>query len=288
MLAVHLLLLASAGATPAVAASDAPPWSRLELVAKKLVLKAQEKVEAEMLSPQAVQERLQEYAEHRGADPHGETMAITTVTTFLGRSSRIETLLRPDLEGLQRCLVESGERARFKTYRFGPEEVVAHRGEPAGAPERSLPADQWSRTSETRIPVEARRADEVLTDAIALLVAPARLSRERLRSGVSFRVFSGSDEQRVSLRETGVEQHTVDYTLGDGSRIHGPRPLRIFEITPQPTRDGADAFELLGMEGPLVVRVDYEHLVPVEIEGRMPVLGTIVIRLEQAVLGGSG
>lgn len=272
--------IAFSALVPNVAA--ALPWTSLEYQAKKLFLKARVTIEAELVPPERAKEGLLSAPDHTGLMPTAEqaVVSISTQTKFLERTSDITTLLQaPALSGLQRHLLETGSRNRFKTYRFGATAVRASRGEPADAHEATLPPDQWTSRSTELIELGSARG---ATDPIALLVAASTRPLDELRDGISFSVFSGNEVQQVELVATGAEQKTVDYAIRGAHPLIAPRVLHVLEI--RAVTDGAEEFEMLGLEGNLIVRVDSEHRVPVEIEGKMPVLGTVVIRLRQATL----
>lgn len=275
-----LALFAYAALVPS--SLSALPWTKLEFQAKKLFLKARVEISAEMLTAQQANERLRAFQGHSPLLAAGErpVFAISTSTKFLDRTSDITALLQhPGLEGLQRHLLETGSRNRFKTYRFGESSVLASRGEPATADESALEPEQWTDTSRAEISLGDGR---LATDPIALLVAASTLPLQELREGVSFDVFSGNEVQQVELIATGAEQQTVDFAIRGAHPVITPRVLHVLEI--RADENGGEQFEMLGLEGNLIVRIDSEYRIPVEIEGKMPILGTVVIRLRQATL----
>jgi len=103
--------------------------------------------------------------------------------------------------------------------------------------------------------------------------------------------FSRRRVSRVVAEVIGTRALTVDFTEKDAAgerrrqgevkairlRVHGA------PLTPS-TGDEEDEFELLGLRGDLDIALDPQTRAPLELRGRVKVVGPLTVRLRRAVL----
>ncbi|HVS15911.1 MAG TPA: hypothetical protein VMV46_18465 [Thermoanaerobaculia bacterium] len=273
-------------ASPYAVAPDVS-WRRLAFRASKLLVSAHAEVALEWRQAREVAPELAETDQGAPLAPAGERVAHLTVTSnLLGRSSSTQVWLDPlDLRVLQRRQLEEGKRERLKLYRFGRSGIYSRRVRPSHG-ERGQPLQRWTDVQEG---FEAHQEATPVSDPSALFYWLSAIEPESLREGRTLVVYSKSLLNPVEVRYLGVEEIRVDYRLygvadpeGNAIDVSGRVPALRFSLTPG--AGGADELELLGLEGDLELHVDAEHRVPVQVSGRVPPVGKVVARLQEAWL----
>jgi hypothetical protein len=284
--AAHPATPGSAVTSPGALASDVS-WRRLVFRASKLLVTAHAEVALEWRDAEAVAAELAATDQAAPLAPAGERVAHLSVTSsLLGRSSNTQVWLDPlDLRVLQRRQLDEGKRERLKLYRFGQRGIYSRRVRPRDG-ERGQPHQRWTDVQEELEPLED---GATVSDPSALFYWLSAIDPETLRDGRTLLVYSKSLLNPVRARYLGVEELRVDYRLygaadpeGNAIEVSGRVPALRFSLTPG--AGGRDELELLGLEGDLELYVDAVRRVPVQVSGRVPPVGRVVARLQEAWL----
>ncbi len=289
------LLLALGGclvATQAIATGPRPGrvwWQSLEFRASKLMVTATAEV---TLSEVADDERSQLLLDTlllegtaRTAEPR--VLRLEIESKLLGRTSLGTLWLRADdASALRRVQLETRRgRERQKTYRFGRREVTTVRLTPADPSEAQGPPESWSQRSDESIPLPSDLTGGVI-DPTALLYAVSAFPPESFREGLRFLTYAGNAVQEVEVRWTGTETVTTAYeiegaTPGGGDRRRQVEAM-VYSAAARALPGSEQQLELLGLKGDLDLIIEVGTLVPLEIRGRLPPVGRVVVRLEKA------
>ncbi len=183
---------------------------------------------------------------------------------------RISLSARPGGHLLQRDRFSEGSSRRRKQWLYGLNSITRERLEPDANGE-------WQLTSRRKIDYpEGRRQ---VTDALLLLAL-----LEPAGAAQTFVVNTDLNLYRVTATPAGEDLIEVEPGLGGvASRHRDTDLLRIEAELLQPAQDRPD-FTLLGLSGELLVAFDRASGLPVQVRGRAPRLGYVVLTLKSAEL----
>ena len=266
-------------------------WRELHFHAHKLIFTAEVRVRAELVAAATTAAELAVVEGHAGVPPGGEQVVrLELESSMLGRHSSNTALLEPDTAAaLQSASRESGRRARFKLQRFTGDGLAITRGRPAEGEEK-LPEARWSKRSfEFRLFAPVERDAAPVSDSLALFWVLATAPLER--PGDAWRLHLVSDGRllRVTVKAVAQVQRTLDFDERRGAvKRHVEATIRALELTidaapVDPAGAGGD-LEFLGMKGSVRIVLDPERRVPLEVSGRVPGAGTVVVRLHDVTL----
>lgn len=274
-----------AAAWPVGAAGSEPPWQRLEFRARKLFLSADAAVEFQAAAA------LPAARCRSGSSLPAAAARIRIESAMLGRRSVSSLWFDPEsLVAHVRVQEERGSRNRYKRYTFCEERVEAERATP-NAGETSLPAALWTH----RYPLVHEAPAGLgapLSEPSALLYLVGRLAGMGVESsGVSRTVPVFSNRQVLAVRiDRAPEPVPAEpkFSIAGGP---SPEELTLVRFTLTPVAVGQEGkvedFELLGLEGEIVIFAASELQAPVSISGRLPPAGRVTVRLRHVELGGS-
>lgn len=201
-----------------------------------------------------------------------------------------------DGAAVRRTQRDLGSRARLKSYRFDAHGVQAHRRTPANKEQADSGLEAWSERSQNFDPYPAEhleRARSLGSDARpviepgALLYLISALDPEVLESGFETLTFAKGELHWVEIRFRGVEPTEAHFVIDDQKSRDPERVVQalVYTVEPRPIGQGsASEFELLGLEGAVEIVIEPELRIPIQIRGRLPPVGKIVVRLESAAL----
>ncbi len=275
-----------AAALPVGAVGSEPPWQRLEFRARKLFLSADAAVEFDAAAALPA-------AGHCGDGPSlpAEAARIRIESAMLGRRSLSSLWFDPDsLKAHIRVQEERGSRNRYKRYSFCEERVEAERATP-NAGEASLPVVEWTHRYPLAHEVPAG-LEAPLSEPSALLYLVGRLAGMRGESSGESRTVPVFSNRRVlAVRIDRVPEPIPaerKFSIAGGPP---PEELTLVRFTLTPTAIGEEGsvkdFELLGLEGEIVIFAARELQMPVSISGRLPPAGRVTVRLRHVELRGS-
>ena len=266
-------------------------WSELHYRARKLLFSAEVRVRAEVVATAAAAARLEAVPGHSGLSPGGgQVVRLELESSLLGRRTLTAALLEPgSAAALQTETRESGRRARLKTQRFGSEGVAIARRRPADG-EATLPEQRWSRHSleVVALPPPAAGAAAV-SDPLALFWVLATAPLERVGDSWQLRLLSDGRLLAVTARVVGRVQRTLVVGERRGAvkrRIEQPVVALELSVDAEPVvpDDPGAELEFLGLQGDVRIVLDPARRVPIEVSGRVPGAGAVVVRLQDLIL----
>ena len=263
MLSTSLPALASTPPDPARV-----PWKRLDFEASKLFLTGSTEVH---LHTQAT----------TGEDGPPEVLRLDVASSFAGRDSVSRVWFEPESAAAhERQKDRTGSKAYRKIFRFTSTGVESRRLSPADASEADLPPERWSRVEESSYPHPPEADCAVVSEPTLLFYLVSAL---RVGPGERIEVcsFSGKTLSRLLLEvEEGPRVRIDAAVLGaEGEGQEEVETLR-FRVRAEPVVAGQEVeLEFLGLEGDVAILVDTERRLPVRIEGRVPALGRLRVRL---------
>lgn len=290
-----LVLLALAQAAPAAPASGTydparPHWSALEFSASKLLMSADASITARLLPQAQVAAKLASPPVGTPVPAGPEVLEMVYRASGMGRDS-VTALYNDPLSGatLQRTQLDGGHRQRQRTYRFTDVGAYHFTRWPATTEEQGLDPESWTRREQglRRYPPGAVGQPVAEPTALLWLAAAAPLASPGER--VEILTFSRRGVNRVVIEVTGRRATRVDYeeVAPDGKQRRRGRVdalhLRI-RGAPLDPATADDDFELLGLRGDLDLLLDPDTGVPLELRGRVKVVGQLSVRLRRAVL----
>jgi len=294
-LAVALAAALAAGA----AGGEAPPaplspqrlrWSELTFKARKLIFTAEIRVEAELVPATTAAAEMEEADVLAAVRPAGdEAVRLELESSLLGRHSTNTVLLDPgSAAALQSRSRESGKRARVKTQRFTAEGIAVARARPAEGEER-LPEERWSRRSTELVPLPVGEGGPAVSDSVALFWVLATAPLERPGDAHHLRLVSEGRLLEVTVKVVRLVQRHLEIAERQGAvRRHLEKTVQALELAvdaaPVAPGGSGDDLEFLGMKGSVRIVLDPERRAPIEVSGRVPGAGTVVVRLQGVTL----
>lgn len=263
-----------------------PQWSELVMeLPPALVVK----IQVERSSGKAAESRLLPFPDALQPRPDDTLYHLrveTRLKWFLSSKSWLgELWLQPDLTALQRTRLKSGRSRNYKIYRYARDKVYRVRQSPADE-QKNVPPDSWPLENK-RIyafpPGLASRCIQV-SDPYALLMI---LPQQAFEQNETLCIFNKQTVYEVTLQRQGVQDLEVSYRI-DGKNIRTTVKAEKIAILPRPipldTGWKPEPFELLGMEGDVVLLRDKDRHLPLQFEGKVPGFGKAKLRLTQVRL----
>lgn len=291
---VLLISHAAAGAAPVeptVFDRDRPRWTELDFSASKFLMSATARVEARVRPSREIAARLVDTPAGRPVTQGADVLEMIYAASGFGLKS-VTTLWADPVSGgtLQRTQLDQGSRQRQRTYRFTDVGAYHYTRWPATSREESLGPEQWTKRTEGMRPYSEGAEGKPVTEATVLLwmVGAADLSKtgDRLEAFT----FSRKRVNRVVVDVTGTRAVNVDFTEKDATGEHRRRGqlnalwLRVHGSPLTPASDDDEDFELLGLHGDLELLLDPKTRAPLELRGRVKIVGQVTVHLRRLVL----
>jgi hypothetical protein len=279
------------------AAADAPldpgrlAWRELRYRARKFIFTAETTVKAELVPVAAAAGDLLRLEDRHPVQPLGDRLArLELDTVALGRHTRYRVWLEPSTgAALQSTVQEFGSRARYKLQRFTDGGVMVVRFAPAPG-EDEQPADRWTRRADSFAAFPRQGGDgAAVTDSTALfwilstapLTSPGDTATIAVTSRSQLMLVTVTVRAAIQLRRD-VDEHARGVTRHlDGS---APALDLSVDATPLGGAPAAENLEFLGMKGSIRIVLDPRLRTPLEISGRVPGAGTVIVRLRDVTL----
>jgi hypothetical protein len=292
--AAAILLLACAGGTTAAVSPLDPArltWRELHYRARKFIFTAETTVKAEVVPAETAAGELLRVDGRQAVQPAaGQLVRIGLDTTALGRHTRYRVWLQPGTgAALQSTGQEFGRRARFKVIRFTTGGVVVARFAPARGQDDE-PADRWTERADSFVPLtEDDSHTAAVTDSEALFWVLSIGTLAAPGDSVELAVVSRNQLVLVTISVRGSIPVKVDFDEWDhDAPRHVEGSLQALELAVDARSLGsdpsADELEFLGMKGSIRIVLDPRLRVPLEISGRVPGAGIVVVRLRDVML----
>ena len=274
------LALASLGAGSDRSTETGRPvsWKTLTFQAKKLLLTATAEVR---LGP----------FENTDGEPTGNrtsgVLSLEIRSGFLNRRTSSRLLLHPETGATyERRQLYLGRRPRLKIYTYRQDGVDSTRIAPANEVEARSEPTAWTQRSEWSYEYPENLSQRIdlgrVIEPGALLYLVSRFEPAHFADGLTIPTFSSSTLQLAEIRYQGTQPVSTRVELMEESSAPGTRTVQAhaYEVRPRPI-DGQDSedFKLLGLEGAITLLVEAEHLIPLEVRGRLPPIGEVVVKL---------
>jgi hypothetical protein len=287
-----LPLAASAGPAPAGAYDPARlRWSALEFSASKLLMTARASMAAGIVDRAAVAAELRTTPVGAPVAPGERVLQVRYTMSGLGRDSQTLLYADPVTGGaLQRAQLDEGRRQRERIYRFTDIGAYHYTRWPATRAEESRPPEAWTKLEEGLRPYPQAAAGEPVTEVSALLWLAAAADLEKAGDTVEVLAFSRRHVHRVIMQVAGTRTVSVDYKeQGPGGTVQRRGRteallVRLHGAPLDPAQADADDFELLGLGGDLELLLEPATRAPLELRGRVRIMGSVTVRLRRAVL----
>jgi len=286
-------LAAPAAPAPAAAVLDDARvgWAEIRMTATKLFLTATAGVSLRTVPGPSVLADLRPFPEGGGVAPGPEVIELVYEAAGMGRRSRA-TLLMDPVSGaaIQNVIQDLEGKQRFRVYRYGDRGAYHRTRWPVNATESGKEPAQWSRATEG-LRVYARLPDgRPVVDTTGLLYIVSAAALDRVGDQLEVLVFQRRNVQAVLIRVEPPRPVQVDYEElwpQGGITRRGPVEPILLSLrglpapgatAPDTPREG-EGLELLGLHGNLQVALDPATRAPLQITGKVKVLGDVTLRL---------
>ena len=265
-------------------------WSAVTLRGSKLLVPVAADLELRPLAAAELAAALIQPRRGRPVPARGTVLLLDYHSRSLGKDLRIRLWFRGgDLAVLQRSRLErTPGQERYKVYRYTAEGIYVTRRKP-GPGEAKRPPERWTQVSDEFIAYPPGiPGDQVVSDpAVLFYVAAVADFRE---PGEEIRLLSYFDDemQVVTLRYEGDETVRADFRMqgprGETTVEGHRRALRLgLTSVPLDRHDGRDEVAIASLRQPRLL-VDRRWRLPLELRGRIKVVGRVEVRLDQVVM----
>lgn len=279
--------------------SDEVSWSHLSYRAESLLGKVTTDVRLMAVSAKEAAGLLIKDPAGEALQPSEATFYTLTVSTHVnplfGSAEILETRswFNPKGTGaLQRIRLRQGKEKWQKSYRFTPKGVLRLRQEPQDSRQQDLSVDQWTRTKVSFYPFDA--AGMGCTDVLepsGLLVIASALELEQPAPPHYLCVFNKKQLHRVEVAIGGTRKLQVNYLEKSlNNRIRRSKRVDAVKLSfrPRPVglekNEAPEVFSFLGLKGDFDIYIDAESGFPVQVSGKISMLGKLDIRLVEVEL----
>lgn len=264
-------------------------WSQLEYRASILFMGLDATVELHELPHVPADEIVPLPDDAKGIAPASPSFFRLNInSTFLKQNNRNQLWFNPDGTALQRASLSTGNKLRYRSYRFAETGAYSLKRHPRSGEEKK-PFQQWTDTAEDFYPYDATKQPLAITDSQALLYIASAAQLQQPGDSLSFAVFTKTGlgkatltaQQRINLR--------VDFdevTKQGLNSINGNVEVLKCTLTVSPlnSNDPVEDFDLLGLSGDLEIYLEPRRGIILQLSGRAKVIGSLDIKLQRAVL----
>jgi hypothetical protein len=289
LVALPCLALALAAPVFGDLRASAVPWTELQFRARKLGFSVTADMKLASSPAATVAGKLVSPEEGSGVPPGGTVASILLTSGFAGRNSEITVFFDPETgQALQQQQLDTGKRNRFRVTRFCEEGIDSRRQQPAEG-EAKRPHEEWTDRSRNWEAYPGWAGDDLLVvDPTALFYIVAAAPLEKPGDRYQVPVFTKGNLILVEMTVRAIDKARVDYASSSAgsSRVKGSvDALRISLDAQHLDPDSKETdLELLGLRGDVEMLVDREKRLPLEISGKVPIAGTVRVRLVEAKL----
>lgn len=289
-----LLLLLPAGLAaagpPRPAAPPAPaarqPFRCLDYRAEQMIFKAKTRICAKKASPGELDDWLPagdpKEPKVPAPSPGATLLRLDVFADLSGRQSEERTYFEPETgRALQRTKVKLGSDPYRKSYRFGDGALEWTRSAPKSREESERAEPVWSKIENFSAAYPGGGQCRVYSEPILLLYLVAAHDWDQQRS-LDFCMFAGKKWSRVEATFAGTRPFAATYLENGHQRQVTETRVVVLKASDASDAKGEDPFELLGLRGDIEIYLDPQSGLPLAIQGEMPWLGQVTVRLEKA------
>ncbi|MFH1573881.1 MAG: hypothetical protein ABIG68_07835, partial [Acidobacteriota bacterium] len=265
-------------------------WSELEYKASKLGFTTTSHITLETVPSKEAGGEFIATVNGNGLRPEApEILKLRIASSLLGQDTILDLWLDPHQAlAFQSIQYTHGARQRYRAYRFAGRYVHSFLRKPE-ADEKDLSPDRWSITDDQRFPHPAWAGERlVVTFPTALFYILSTAELSRVGDHVEIPVFSQDSISLMKIRVEDREREKVNFLVdtpgSSPARVRGRREALRLSLHAQPldaTMQGD--FELIGFRGDVEILLDPQYRVPLLIEGNVPRVGKVRVRLQKIV-----
>ncbi|MGI9287676.1 MAG: DUF3108 domain-containing protein [Pseudomonadales bacterium] len=284
-----LFRLPAQGAIPPATADV--PWHQLEFQASKLFVSGKLQFELTELPADQARAQLLSVSQQQPLNPRTATVSLLLVRSeLMSNRGEMRIWMDPrDFRVYQRARMTTGSNTRLKLYRYLQSAVYRVRKESESS-ELQFESSRWRTSSEQVIPLLADSSGSTaMHDPSALLLLASNSALSKTGDSITTKVFTDKQFYEATLKVTGSKRIDAKYRLDDysGSRNVAAKldTLRI-ELSTKlvSAAPEEEAFEFLGLNGPIVIHMDPKSRLPLQVQGRQRRVGKITVDLRKVRL----
>lgn len=273
------------------ASSVEVPWQQLEFQASKLFVSGKLQFKLSTIDADKARKKLLKVERQQPLEPLNDTLALLHIRSeLMSNRGEMRIWMDPrDFRVYQRERMTTGSNTRLKLYRYLRNAVYRVRKESQSG-DLKFDSAQWRTSSEQLIPLRAVSAGSAAVhDPSALLLIASSKALTKAGDAVTTTVFTDKQLYAATLRVTGSEPVKANYRLNDYSGTRSVtaklNTLQI-ELTTKllGTEPEEEAFEFLGLNGPIVISVDPKSRLPLQVEGSQSRVGKVTVDLRKVRL----
>jgi hypothetical protein len=266
-------------------------WKELRFTARKLGLSATVDIRLDASAVEHFGADGRRRADTSSAPPLRSPEILLESTSHLpGRTFLARERVDP-LEARAREIVDTevGAKNHRKTYSLTGRGFLYDLLEPASRSETALAPEGWTRRTRTfAVYPKAFPPGAALTGPAGLLYAASAAGLTAPGDYLTMYVLVQTQVERVTVRVEGVEQVPLDFEEDSGGAINTVREqlsaVRLVARSQPLEPASASAFRIFGLEGDVEILWDPVRRIPVELTGKVKLLGHVEVRLASATL----
>ncbi len=266
-------------------------WSQLTYKASLLGLSIKSKIDLVSIPTHETDATLMNPEPHIAvASISKDNYYMTLHTKLMGRDMRTMIWFDPaDARALQRVRLETGKKKNeYKAYRFTEDGTFMVRKQPKDG-ETELPHQKWTNINSEHANIPHKTSSQLmLTEPASLfyIVSVADLSKPG--DFIELPMLSKGNVVMVKLTVEKKKTYQANYTKKQPSEDNKiKRDVEALEISIRAravdNSDDTYDLKLAGLKGDLRFIIDQETHIPLELSGKMKVLGTVRFKLEEIV-----
>jgi len=266
-------------------------WSQLTYKANLLGLSIKSKIDLVSIPADETDALLMNPEPHTAvASSSKENYYMTLRTKLLGRDMRTMIWFDPaDARALQRVRLETGARkSEYKAYRFTENGTFMIRKKPKDG-EAERPHQNWTNINKEHTKLPQKIAKQLMLAEPASLFYIVSVADLSTRGDfIELPMLSRGNVVMVKLTVEDQKTYQANYTKKqpseDNKIKHDVEALEIsIRARDVDNPDETYDLKLAGLKGDLRFIIDQETHIPLELSGKMKVLGTVRFKLEEIV-----
>lgn len=279
-------------APPAAEPAPEPvqPWNCLDFRAEQLMLKGTTRICVKKARAEEMREWLPASDPKEPPLPRptagARLMKMTVSADLAGRLTEEEVYFEPGSgRTLQRSRVKLGSDPYRKSYRFGESSLDWTRSAPKSREETERAEPAWSKIENLSAPYPQGSLCKVYSEPVLLLYL---LAAHDWNSGknLEFCMFAGKKWNRVEAVSAGLRAFPASFEKNGKPGQASEARVIVLKATKASAEQNEEPFELMGLRGDLEIFLDPQSGLPLAIQGEMPWIGQVTVRLEKADTSG--
>lgn len=223
-------------------------------------------------------------------DPDNKKLwQLSVLSSVVNNSEQITVTFDPDSGRVYtRDRLSQGKGQRLKSYQYHDDVILRERRIPGSEP--GVTAQKWPVTSREKVTLPPSAADYVVTSPYLLLLLAQQLQTQDKDKSLTVLVHTDWNFYRVHLTHGNGVPLKVNYTVDGRDVVSAERETHAvaLQVTPEVMLDENNDFNLLGLQGDIILYLDRESGLPLQLRGVAPRIGAASINLKSASMRDSG